>query len=752
MSIKRLHKCRSSERSIKRTTNTYYDMTPNPIVDVWQRNQHWLDLPTITSSDEIYAGLMSIEDTTMNHVRVRVTTSGGQSQVDWGDGTVQTYNSNDTAEHTYDYNDSNLDGTNKPVTFGSDTVTLTNHGYSNNDRISFYESSVSTIERLVYYYVVNAQSNTFQLALSEGGSPITIASGTGVILPYKQAVITITPVGDAIITSVRTDLKHSLSLYRYVSNFRDIAFSLPNATDIDHGNNGDEAQPLLIEKMNAVHLGSPNNFTDVFRSMHSLRSLTFGLYTGSGVSNNLMFYENYSIQHIPDLPWTVTGDQYLYFGNCYSLREIPNYDSHGQISRLHNCFSGCSNIKRVNVEAHKNLQSTMDIQAVHNQNHSLQAVPGYNTTPTDLYNSFGFTQASTLPYFNTSGVTRFQQAFRYMRSLCHIPAYDTSSNTTFYRTFENSGLKGNLPYFDFNSVTRTDQCFRYAYALKNIRYDINMPNVTRIDHMFNNCDTLQKAKIITSSALSISAYQAYMHTRSMKSIDVFDVSAITGDNARSLFYGMKRLKTLPNFNFAAATDLDNLAFECASLERVEITNNSLPLVQDLYRSFRNCFSLKSVAFDNIPEVLTFNETFYNCYSLKTMRITVPKATRIDYAFYNSMSMEKLEFNAPLATEASLAISGNAYGGRSRIHDIKGDFSSAVNNEQVFLNSFALRKLRATFTNNIYLQRLYMTGEGLNEFYTYLPTVSGKTINISNNRGRLYDDPTIATAKGWTVTG
>ena len=50
--------------------------------------------------------------------------------------------------------------------------------------------------------------------------------------------------------------------------------------------------------MNAVHLGSPNSFTDVFRSMHSLRSLTFGLYTGSGVSNNLMFYENYSIQHI----------------------------------------------------------------------------------------------------------------------------------------------------------------------------------------------------------------------------------------------------------------------------------------------------------------------------------------------------------------------------------------------------------------------------------------------------------------------
>lgn len=751
MSIKRLHKCRSSERSIKRTTNTYYDMTPNPIVDVWQRNQHWLDLPTINNTDEIYAGLMTIEDTTMNHVRVYVTTSGGQSQVDWGDGTVQTYDSNATAEHTYDYNDSNLDGTNKPVTFGSDTVTLTNHGYSNNDRISFYESSVSTVERLVYYYVVNAQSNTFQLALSEGGSPITIASGTGVILPYKQAIITITPVGDASIIGLRTDLKHSLSLYRYVSNFRDIAFSLPNATDIDHGTSSDDAQPLLIEKINAVHLGSAANFSDVFRTMHSLRSLTFGLYTGPGVNNSLMFYENYSIQYIPDLPWTVKGDQYLYFGNCFSLREIPNYDSHDQITRLHSCFSYCLNIKRVNVEAHKNLQSTMDIQNVHALNYSLQAVPGYNTVPTDLYNSFNSTQATTLPYFDTSGVTRFQQAFESMRSLCNIPAYDTSSSTNFHRTFEHNGLKGNLPYFDFSSATRTDQCFRYMYGLKNIRYDINIPNATRIDYMFHTCNTLQKGKIITSSALT-TAYQAYTYTRSMKNIDVFDVSGVTGANGRYLFHDMRRLKTLPNFNFASATDLDHLAQSCYSLKRVEITNSSLPLVQDLYNSFSNCFSLKSVAFDNIPEVLTFNRAFYNCYSLKTMQITVPKATRIDYAFYNAMNMEKLEFNAPLATEASQAISGNTYGGRSRIHDIKGDFSSAVNNEQVFLNLYALRKLRATFTNNVYLQKLYMTGEGINEFYTYLPTVSGKTINVSNNRGRLYDDPTIATAKGWTVTG
>lgn len=41
---------------------------------------------------------------------------------------------------------------------------------------------------------------------------------------------------------------------------------------------------------------------------------------------------------------------------------------------------------------------------------------------------------------------------------------------------------------------------------------------------------------------------------------------------------------------------------------------------------------------------------------------------------------------------------------------------------------------------------------LNEIYTNLATVVGKTINVQFNYGLSSDDPSIATAKGWTVTG
>ena len=41
---------------------------------------------------------------------------------------------------------------------------------------------------------------------------------------------------------------------------------------------------------------------------------------------------------------------------------------------------------------------------------------------------------------------------------------------------------------------------------------------------------------------------------------------------------------------------------------------------------------------------------------------------------------------------------------------------------------------------------------LNAIYTALPTVTSQTITVTGNYGTTSDTPSIATAKGWTVTG
>ena len=46
----------------------------------------------------------------------------------------------------------------------------------------------------------------------------------------------------------------------------------------------------------------------------------------------------------------------------------------------------------------------------------------------------------------------------------------------------------------------------------------------------------------------------------------------------------------------------------------------------------------------------------------------------------------------------------------------------------------------------------LSGANLDAIYTALPTTSGKTITVSGNVGTATDTPSIATGKGWSVTG
>jgi hypothetical protein len=54
----------------------------------------------------------------------------------------------------------------------------------------------------------------------------------------------------------------------------------------------------------------------------------------------------------------------------------------------------------------------------------------------------------------------------------------------------------------------------------------------------------------------------------------------------------------------------------------------------------------------------------------------------------------------------------------------------------------------TFT----VANLQLSAAALDEIYTNLPSVTTQTITVTGNYGTASDTPSIATAKGWTVTG
>ena len=70
----------------------------------WVRPSDWLSMPTnITSADQIFVGLHAVFESGQNYCAFSFTTSTGQYQVDWGDGTVTLHNSNTIAQKNYDY-------------------------------------------------------------------------------------------------------------------------------------------------------------------------------------------------------------------------------------------------------------------------------------------------------------------------------------------------------------------------------------------------------------------------------------------------------------------------------------------------------------------------------------------------------------------------------------------------------------------------------------------------------------------------
>jgi hypothetical protein len=79
-------------------------------------------------------------------------------------------------------------------------------------------------------------------------------------------------------------------------------------------------------------------------------------------------------------------------------------------------------------------------------------------------------------------------------------------------------------------------------------------------------------------------------------------------------------------------------------------------------------------------------------------------------------------------------------------------TSATNSNPFGLNASMSRMQATGIKYSINISNTPLNSAELNEVYTNLATVSGQTITVSNCRGVAGDDPTIATAKGWTVVG
>ena len=154
-----------------------------------------------------------------------------------------------------------------------------------------------------------------------------------------------------------------------------------------------------------------------------------------------------------------------------------------------------------------------------------------------------------------------------------------------------------------------------------------------------------------------------------------------------------------------------------------------PTLTALTHLFRGLPSFAKLARFDTGTITNASYTFYNCSSLQSLPsgMTLSAVTNASSTFQNCASLQSIPSGMTLAAVTNAT---NLFTTCPSLQSAPG-LAIPVSFSVAWCNFAAAQ---------------------LDEIYTSLPTVSGQTITVTSNPGTTGDTPSIATAKGWTVSG
>jgi surface protein len=442
----------------------------NVAITPWVRNPSWLALTAVGDSEEKFSGLVAV----FPQGSYLALIAAGNYTVNWGDGTTANVNSGDTALKLYDFAD--LANTNAPVTLtdAGDLVERTAHGYSNGMEVQFYNIiSTTGLTAAQTYYVINATANDFQVAEVVGGSAIALSTnGSATLLPYKQAIVTVTPNGGTL-TSININVKNTTSgLQAYETGWLDIEVGSPNFTSLTIG--GTAVRSAMCERAAVRSIGSVTNLGNLFTNFRELEQVI--------------------------LPNTsaVTGMSQMFIG-CINLVTVPLFDT-SAVTGMSAMFEGCSSLSVLPLF---NTAAVTGMNSMLRDCRSLDNVPLFNTAAVTAMNSMflNCSNLSTVPPFNTAAVTNMTGMFNGCLSLSNVPFLNTAAATNMSSMFNNCANLSTVPPFNTAAVTNMTGMFQNCTSLSVIPL-FNTAAVTNVSNMFNGCNSLSSVPALNVSAVS----------------------------------------------------------------------------------------------------------------------------------------------------------------------------------------------------------------------------------------------------------
>ena len=426
------------------------------------------------------------------------------------------------------------------------------------------------------------------------------------------------------------------------------------------------------------------------------------------------------------------------FYGCYALKEIKGLKDFyvNNITSLVSLFNGCLSLQNAHEVSGWNVSNVTNIASMFLQCAQLKFL--------DLSN------------WNIGKVTSIVSLFSECRNLEHI----------LFPQVQTSTLSGSISYL-----------FQYCFNLQEVDLTWIKPitsAVTSMAYLFWNCQSLVEINIpegwdVTGCTASESFYRIFGNCYKLQKItgiSNWDVSGYKYSFNQMFMYDYC-LKELNIKNWCPHPTTMYQAFDsCSALEELDLTGWNWEKMTStaLYFTFNGCHSLKTISgiesMGSSGNITSFQATFQSCYSLSSLpninSWDPAKVTTCANMFTDCRALKSLTITNWTMTKCTTIANMFRYCYSMVELDLSGWTLPALttNPDYIFSEMWCLQKnsglpigLNHKYTNNRSLPE-----DQWARIFTQLPTVSGKTINMTTeNINRLSaTTKAIATEKGWTL--
>jgi len=542
---------------------------------------------------------------------------------------------------------------------------------------------------------------SFQVDWGDGTAPQTYATGTiaqynytfsslpsGTLTSggYRQAIITVTPVGAGLLSVVDLNKKfvNVPVLSSYVARWLDIAVASANLTSFIIAGNAPVVSFGLLEQVSIIKTTANNNFffANMFYNLSGLQSIP--ILAGPDNWNDARFLVGgcFKLVNFPSLPPTnaASFDGSQMFQQCYSLEKFPVLPA--PVNLAVNMFNGCASMtvapaitfqnstnllsvfsnctKLIDASQVKiiNLGASYSLNSFFSGCVNLVNAPYLNTKNATTFESMFFNCVSlkTVPFYDSSTVTIFATMFSGCRALKTVPFFNTSNATNITSMFQNCSSLTEVPTFNFEKVTACNGLFQGCSLLTSVP-PLNLGNAASFINIFNGCNSLQIIGDLISTKNTI-LDSAFLNCNSLKTAPAMDTSNVT--TFISTFNGCTILESIPLYDSSKSVNFNSMFAQTQTLETVPLLN--LSNATQVTSMFNGSKIISAPDF-NTANCTNFTNMFNNCALLKDApNLNTIKALNISTMFTSCPTLNSIPaFNCANVTTAPSTFTSGSFG-------------------------------------------------------------------------------------------